>query len=72
MSWGMYLLTLFLCYVVHLFVQHFNRWGTGAAGPAFFGLGVKQSLVILLAVDLMYVSRVGSTSTSLKSQPIVT
>lgn len=28
-------------------------WGTGAAGPAFFGLGVKQSLVILLVVDLI-------------------
>lgn len=30
-----------------------RRLGTGAAGPAFFGLGVKQSLVILLVVDLM-------------------
>ena len=31
------------------------RLGTGAAGPAFFGLGVKQSLITLLVVDLMYV-----------------
>lgn len=31
------------------------RLGTGAAGPAFFGLGVKQSLIILTVVDLMYV-----------------
>ncbi|THH30554.1 hypothetical protein EUX98_g3626 [Antrodiella citrinella] len=27
--------------------------GTGAAGPAFFGMGVKQSLLILLIVDLI-------------------
>ncbi|TCD62689.1 hypothetical protein EIP91_006548 [Steccherinum ochraceum] len=27
--------------------------GTGAAGPAFFGMGVKQSLIILLIVDLL-------------------
>lgn len=32
------------------------RLGTGAAGPAFFGLGVKQSLITLLVVDIMYVS----------------
>lgn len=31
------------------------RLGTGAAGPAFFGLGVKQSLITLLVVDIMYV-----------------
>ncbi|EKM56968.1 uncharacterized protein PHACADRAFT_142025 [Phanerochaete carnosa HHB-10118-sp] len=30
--------------------------GTGSAGPAFFGLGVKQSLITLLVVDIMYVS----------------
>ena len=35
--------------------QQIDSLGTGAAGPAFFGLGVKQSLVILLIVDLMYV-----------------
>lgn len=29
------------------------RLGTGAAGPAFFGLGVKQCLIILLIVDIM-------------------
>ncbi|KAI0341334.1 cytosine-purine permease [Trametopsis cervina] len=27
--------------------------GTGAAGPAFFGLGVKQALIILTVVDLI-------------------
>lgn len=27
--------------------------GTGAAGPAFFGMGLKQSLIILLVVDLL-------------------
>lgn len=32
------------------------RFGTGAAGPAFFGMGVKQSLIVLLVVDLMYVA----------------
>ena len=30
--------------------------GTGSSGPAFFGLGLKQSLIILLIVDVMYVS----------------
>ena len=31
------------------------RLGTGAAGPAFFGLGVKQALIIVTIVDIMYV-----------------
>jgi purine-cytosine permease-like protein len=28
---------------------------TGSAGPAFFNLGPRDSLVIILVVDLMYV-----------------
>ncbi|KAI0826401.1 cytosine-purine permease [Irpex lacteus] len=28
--------------------------GTGAAGPAFFSLGVKQSLIIITIVDIIY------------------
>ncbi len=36
------------------FLDYYDRLGTGAAGPAFFGLGLKQSLLILLVVDLMY------------------
>ena len=40
------------------------RFGTGAAGPAFFGMGVKQSLIILLIVDLLYVGYVASISCS--------
>ena len=31
------------------------RLGTGASGPAFFGLGVKQTLIVLSVVDIMYV-----------------
>ena len=42
--------------IPEIYLTVVGRWGTGAAGPAFFGLGVKQSLVILLVVDLMYVS----------------
>jgi purine-cytosine permease-like protein len=28
---------------------------TGSAGPAFFNLGLRDSLLIILVVDLMYV-----------------
>jgi hypothetical protein len=39
------------------FTCNFNilAFGTGSAGPAFFGLGIKDSLVILLIVDIMSV-----------------
>lgn len=30
-----------------------HRLGTGAAGPAFFGLGTAQCLIILTIVDLL-------------------
>ena len=30
-----------------------HRFGTGSVGPAFYGFGVKDSLIILLVVDLM-------------------
>ena len=29
--------------------------GVGSAGPASFGLGLKQTLIIILIVDVMYV-----------------
>lgn len=37
------------------FTCNFNilAFGTGSAGPAFFGLGIKSSLPIILVVDIM-------------------
>lgn len=32
---------------------NYSSFGTGSVGPAFFGLGLKQSLLVLLVVDLM-------------------
>lgn len=34
-------------------MKRYGSFGTGSAGPAFFGLGLKQSLITLLVVDLM-------------------
>ena len=43
-------------YSIQMIGYYFSfRFGTGASGPAFFGMGVKQSLIILLIVDLLYV-----------------
>lgn len=30
-----------------------HSFSSGTAGPAFFGLGLKQSLIILTVVDIM-------------------
>lgn len=40
------------------FSANFNvlAFGTGSAGPAFFDLGLRDTLIILVIVDAMYVA----------------
>jgi len=47
------------------FSANFNvlAFSTGSAGPAFFNLGLRDSLVILLVVDIMYVRKLRLEST---------
>ena len=40
-------LSSLMAYIVGL------SFGTGSVGPAFYGLGLKESLIILLIVDVM-------------------
>lgn len=42
---------------VHLpYKQPLYRFGAGSVGPAAFGLGIKDSFIVIIVVDVMYVN----------------